>query len=431
MFKRIAVATVASLVFAVQAFAQDLDAIKPFLSDKTIVVVDVDLAKFDLKAFEAKAIKAMEDAKVGEAQMKQAREEMTANMARGQKWLDALKDAKAQRAFVVVSMPQAGPGGPPMFTVVPTADDAAATAVGKTIDEAMASGEGEGGPPPTATHERIGNAVVIGEAPTLAALKTIKPVDRADLATAHATATKAGDGAIRVAFAPTGPMRGMLMMAADPVVANVVNAGVQHAGLSVGLPPNESLNLTIQSKDAKSAEALAKLINGFMQDLPPGAPPEMAMLQPNAAGDTVKLSLDQAAMTKLIDGVLPSMIRARNTAFAVKSASNIRTLLMMTIMYAQTRDGQYPDTLADLREGQQMPQQAFDELMTNPAQPTMKPGYIYIKPKDAAAAPGGLVIHEAFEGPFPTDGVNVGFGDGSVRKIGDEAQFNELLKAAK
>jgi prepilin-type processing-associated H-X9-DG protein len=411
--------------------AQDLAPVKPFLDDKTIAIVDVDVAQIDLNAFEAQAVRSMEADKADAAQVQQMRTEMRADLQRAQKWLDALKAAKADRALVLVGMPQQmGPSGPSQLIIVPVADDAAAAAVEKTIDEASTTKEGQ---PPSAKHERIGNAVVVGESEMLASLKTLKPADRPDLAAAHAQAVKAGDGAIRVAFAPTGPMRAMVMMAADPVSANRFNTGLQTLGLSIGLPPSESLNLNIKSKDAASATAFVDWVDGFLQS--GAAPVDLSALQPTATGDTVTLSLDKPAVTKLVDDVVPSLLRARQTAVAVQSASNIRQLLMMAMVYSNANKGKLPETLEALRTADVSPEQ-FAAITTNPQRPDARPGYIYLKPREDQIAkiknaPGRALIHEAFDGPFPAAGVNVGFVDGHVEMVRDEAKFNELLNAAK
>ena len=69
-------------------------------------------------------------------------------------------------------------------------------------------------------------------------------------------------------------------------------------------------------------------------------------------------------------------------------------------------------------------------MLTNPRDRQRKPAYVYLKPLTEFARAGRdhVVVYEAHEA-WPAGGINVGFADGHVELIADQAQFKRLLTA--
>lgn len=115
-------------------------------------------------------------------------------------------------------------------------------------------------------------------------------------------------------------------------------------------------------------------------------------------------------------------VGTRLTRFG-QSAMNIKRMVLVCYQYGD-KNGQWPDTLESL-----LGKGIEPELLVNPARPELANGYIYIKPKlpdDMQHNPEKkIVLYEAYE--TWGDGIYVGFADGHVEFIKQEADFLKLL----
>jgi hypothetical protein len=106
-----------------------------------------------------------------------------------------------------------------------------------------------------------------------------------------------------------------------------------------------------------------------------------------------------------------------------QSAMNIKRMLIACFMYGQKND-QWPESLEAL-----LGQGIEPELLVNPARPDVPNGYVYIKPVKPEHHQNSpqtvIVIYEAYE--TWENGIYVGFLDGHVEFVKDEAAFLKLL----
>lgn len=129
--------------------------------------------------------------------------------------------------------------------------------------------------------------------------------------------------------------------------------------------------------------------------------------------------------------LLPSLNRARETANRVKSASNMRQILLGSIMFANDNRGKFPDTLGQVVEGKYL---LSPEVFINPRSTSDIPAgvannpklladwvneqsdYVYLgKGLNATTKADTILI---YENPVDLDdGINVGFADGHVEFV--------------
>jgi len=104
-----------------------------------------------------------------------------------------------------------------------------------------------------------------------------------------------------------------------------------------------------------------------------------------------------------------------------QTASNMMTILLACLVYAQDHEGQWPDDLQDLTN-----YGLAKDTLINPKQPEREIGYIYLKPS-TPISPQQVVLYEAHDSWG--DGINVGYADGHVQFIKEESNFkNDLQK---
>jgi prepilin-type processing-associated H-X9-DG protein len=210
----------------------------------------------------------------------------------------------------------------------------------------------------------------------------------------------------------------------------------------VAVQPEVTLRLTIQSADADSAQSMSRLIDLLAMkataDRIKGhyiTPKVFEILEsfiktlrPSVSGDQLVLTLDHGSLLR--DCVVPAMQKFRTMARRETSDSVIRQLLAALYLWAAANQGVFPPDLQTLvKTGVTGPQN-----LINPSRPELgQAGYVYLRPNVPLSKledPGGQVVlyeaHERFG-----EGVNVGFADGHVGWIADQARFQALLSASK
>jgi hypothetical protein len=436
-----------------------------FVDEQTAAVIRFDLDKIDVNA----AAKWLTDASGA------GRAEAAAGVGGAQHAAELavrdLKKAGAKQVYVVLSLADVPFRGPaPGFIVVPLpgdGGDAAAIAIGNVLTTGRAGGANAGanavakaganggaqagGGNADWKSETIDNAVVAGSAATLERLRAGKPAPREDLAKVLAGGGAAGDdkgAAIVAAVAPTDDMRKVVEEMLPNLPAQVgggpattLTRGVRWARLVINLPPEGSLRLTIQSQDAAAAQAMADVVGGaikFVSGLPElrraaggDAMDRLARaVRPKVEQDRVVVAVDRGQLNDVVPPLAAAMTTARRRAALMRSANQVRQLLLGVIMYADAHQGQFPDTLEEAAKTAAGGDNASAAaLLRNPRGAAR---YQYLKPKVGLSALGNvsetLILYEKAE-KWEAPAV-LGFADGHVITVKDEAEFRKHVEAA-
>lgn len=412
--------------------------IAPFINEQTIAVVHVDAADADLDAMELWANAVVSQSKLDESDRK-----ATSRLFHGVKqnlapWISDFKKAGGKSIWFVFTL-EDFPSSPPVFVIIPI-DKNADPAELKKLWGIVGPGphlDGLKSEPILQVH----GALVFGPGSSGAApYAKIQPQPRPELSKALAAA---GAGKLQLALIPSEGARKVIESMAPSLPggepATVLSRGVSWGGAAMRLPPEISLHLVVQSQDAASAEGLLALIHSFAaiaqkqksDDLGKTSMVRAAAAMGNRAqvqGDQLLIDLDKSQATALAVQLSDSLHGAREQANRIKSASNIKQLLLGTIMWAnnKTKEGApFPDNFDQVLKDQDI----SPNVLINPRHPELPVGYVYIKAPEGETAPADrLVIYEKFTQFGP--GINVGFADGHVEWIADERQFNKLRDEA-
>ena len=128
-------------------------------------------------------------------------------------------------------------------------------------------------------------------------------------------------------------------------------------------------------------------------------------------------------MEKLVG---PPVRRTAEAAASEHSMNNIRNIVLACAAYTRTHEGEWPDNLHVLLDPKLL---STDRFFRNPRRPELAVGYVLVKPSKKAVEAGAnetVVIYEAYDA-WPQGGINVGFADGHVQLMTDEAAFKKRL----
>jgi hypothetical protein len=415
-----------------------------FVDDQTAAVVRFDLAKLDLDAAGKWLAEALGP---GNAADGVRAAQQTAGAA-----VQDLKKAGAKEVFLFVSLADLPFRGPaPGFVVVPLPKAGAGDgdAIGRVLTTGKAAGANAGGGADWKA-ETVEGFVVAGQAATLDRLRV--PQDAAAAAREDlAKVLAAGDtreAAVVAAVVPTDDMRKVFEQMVPSLPAQVgggpsttVTHGGRWARLELNLPPQGSLRLTFQSENAAAAEKFSELVSRAVKVV--AGLPELrraagddamngvaSAIQPKVEADRVVVSLDQQQMNDLTRPLAAAAGTARRRAALQQSANNVRQLLVGCVMYADAHQGQFPDTLdqaAKTAAGGN--DAAAAALLRNPRGAAR---FVYVKPKGALNAQRNvaetLVVYEKADMWDPP--VVMGFADGHVITVKDEAEYRKRVEAA-
>ena len=401
-----------------------------FIDAQTIGVARVDMSRIEPKAVEAWLADVAKGGALGpegEAFVKHV------GQGRGaaEKWLGDFRKAGGREIYVVMSL--ADLPGPPVL-VIPLADGADANALEGLLAAGDAAAQAEAR---KALHfDRVWNVLLAATSrSSLERFRAIKPVERPDLMKALGAG---GDAPVAAAVA-TSPDSRRAIEELLPTLprevgggsSTVITRGALWANLALTPPPQASLKLVVQSQDPEAAKALGALLDGTLTLLAkmaaaekvPGMDAVLAALKPKPEGDRLVLTLDDPAFRQLAAGLIKGPVRQMRTdAKWVVSASNQRQLLMAALLWAEEKKGEWPDDIAKAAQHVQAPPAA----LSNPLKPGT--GYTYLKPPAAPQNSAAIVVLYDAE---PTDGMrNVGFMDGHVERLTEEA-FQQQLKRTK
>jgi prepilin-type processing-associated H-X9-DG protein len=261
----------------------------------------------------------------------------------------------------------------------------------------------------------------------------------------------AGAGAVTLALVPTDDMRRVveeMLPSLPPQIgggpSTLLTRGSTWAVLTLDLPPKGSLRAVFQSKDAAAAQALSELIGRATKAL--SALPQLRQragadaltraagsIRPTVQGDRVTLAIDQKGLDAIAPPLAAAMGAARQRAANQVALSNVRQLLQGCMLYANEHKNTFPDRLDDAVKAAGLDQNTGAALLQNPRRPAAQnagagPAYEYLKRPQGTFGDTSdkVMIYEKFD-QWPTDGVVVGFADGHVELVNDEALFRKLL----
>jgi prepilin-type processing-associated H-X9-DG protein len=410
--------------------------IAPFVNEQTIAVVHLDAADVDMDAMELWANAALSQSKLDESDRKETSRLFHGMHDKLALWISDFKKAGGKSIWFVFTL-EDFPSNPPVFMVIPIEKGADPAAL-KKLWGVVGPGPHSYGLKSEAILQ-VHDALVIG--PTGAGpYAKIQAQPRPELSKALAAA---GTGKLQVALIPSEGARRVIESMAPSLPggapATALSQGVLWGGAGVQLPPEVSVHLVVQSQDAASAKGLLALIQSLSTIVQKQTGDDFgktSLLRAAAAlgnraqvhGDQLLIDLDKSQATALAVQLSDSLHGAREQANRVKSASNIKQLLLGTIMWANNKTKQgapFPDNLDQVLKDQDVSPQ----VLINPRHPELPVGYVYIKAPEGEKAPGDrLVIYEKFTQFGP--GINVGFADGHVEWIADERLFNKLRDEA-
>ena len=407
--------------------------IAPFVNERTVVVVRVDVAGFDLEAI-WKRLAAEVGAEVeGEAgDLAKGRQEVT-------QWREQFIQAGGKEFYILMSFStEIDPG---YCMVVPLVEGADTDVLGNLLRYGSAEGPEVVG---SVQAETIKGTLVIGMKEQLDQLQQKTMAKRPELVKALETI---GQAEIQVVIIPNDELRGFLgasLLGLPKDMGGGEEAAVLADGFmwqSIGLtgPPEMSLKAVTQVRNEESAQQIAdlhaKMLKGVEAELAESYNQEyrqgwlklLQTLMPSPNNEQLVLELDNEQTNNLMfEMFIPQVVRARGMAKRAISASHLRQLYLGCALYATNYEGEFPANLEVLVEEGYMPDR---EVLVNPRWPEKKEGYVYLRPSkriDQIEHPYlRIVMYEAYE-EWP-EGVNACFLDGRVEFIEDQERFEELL----
>ena len=413
-----------------------------FINEQTVMAGEADLTKLDAAAIEKTLMELGKAAGMfGPNALQTPEAEGKQTLAVGTKWVNDAKQAGATAIYLVMDARGMQRFGPTIIIPVP---DAKAPGVAKLIPLPQAGGAGAkpaGTQPaavPNQNQQQVttipGVGVVFGAAANLNAFRAIKPAPRADLMAAF---KQAGAAPIRIAFTLDAASRQQLAKQMPPMImgkpSTLITKDFQWLSVAATPPPNMTIKAVAQSTDANTAKQTDELLVSAIvmnQQSPNKLPDQMVtLLTPQAQGNQLLLSLDGNQLNQLAVAMREPLMRGRQAALRVQSASNIRQMLQGCMLYANENKGKYPPTLQELEKSMAAIMEdakRMQQVFTNPTKPDVKPGYVYVPPAQGfKATPDTVVIYESHK-DF-ADGINVGFADGHVEFVADKKRFDEML----
>lgn len=333
-------------------------AVAPYLDDQTIAVAHIDPSRFDLAAAVEKMAELFHPTP-------DQRAEMGTNVKKMEAMLAEYTKAGGGDLFAVLSLADV-PRNPP-FLIVRIKEGGDPRAVARLLASG-AGGAAEPGAGPRGPFEAVeplGTVVFAGSKAALARLKTLKASPRAELAKAFEAA---GDTAAQVVVVPTADNRRVIRESLPLLPPEIgggsggaIADGVQWAAIGLNPPPKISVNVTIQSKDAESAAALAKVASaafalaGGQAEVRQAVPKfdELAkLLTPVVKGDRLTISLDEenGGVAKVTAALAQPVNVARDAAKRAHSTNNLKQLALAMHNYHDA-NGRFPAAASLSKDG--------------------------------------------------------------------------------
>jgi hypothetical protein len=310
------------LLAAIALAAEPNPAITPYVNDATVAVVRVQPAKLKLSVAATVILKELK---------LEAAESIAVSLAAGvvEGWLNKLTKAGVTEVYAVIGSPP--PPAIPVQVIVPLADGVDAESV-KSILAAGPFPDAERWPKPF-SWVRAGKGVVTAgwdQEPAKVAAQA-RPDITAAFAMAH-------DAPFQAVLVPPEVLRRLLEESLprlpEPIggPSSILARGFQGAALSVTLPPELSVRLSMQAKDAEAAEALAEIWNRgmlFAAQMAPANIRDNVVPMTKAAQAKVtkdRLSVELTDVGPALTAVREGLQAARQEAMRAASMGHLKQL---------------------------------------------------------------------------------------------------------
>jgi hypothetical protein len=407
-----------TFTFGSFALAADNPAAKhlaPFVDDQTVAIVHLDVDRLDVDALKQKAQELA--GKLAPEEQRSATMMLALGIPVIKNGQEAFRKAGGHHCYFVFTMSDSL--GSPGFALVPLEEGADI----KTISNLLFSGRPDGpnslGPNQTGWPEvaqEVNGAVVLGSRAMIKRLGERKATPPANLEAAFASA---GDSALQVIALLPDDARKVIdslwpnlppELGSQPTAP--LTAGFSHAVLAINLPPQVSLKLTIQTKDAKSAAALGDLIqdtldaagkNARARRQVPVLADMLAALTPKIENERLVLALDDATTNKVLEQVVSLLQKGRARAQNMQAINVVRQIVLAGFMFANDHQGEWPQKLDELAPRYIKPQMLQEEA------------FIYLRPKkETKNIQNVVVLHQKIDNLAQ---IAVGFLDGHAELI--------------
>jgi hypothetical protein len=293
-------------------------ALAPFLDDRTVAVLHVNLAAVDVDALAARL------AAAGRIDVK----ELAAPKKGLSAFLKALTGAGVKELYVVASLIDV-PDRPP-FVVLRLGKGADVKALTERLRRPRLFN--------VTNFEKVGGALVGADPATCKRLRSLKPVPRPEVGQALAAA----GGVARLVVVPTTDTARVLEEVMPTLPDEVgggsvkpLSRGLRWAALALDAPPNLAVRLTVQTPDAASAKALhallvraAKALRGHeLSRAVPDFDKLLELVMPRVEGDRLTRALDEKALLPVLKPYLTLALEAAERERASKELARILVAL--------------------------------------------------------------------------------------------------------
>jgi prepilin-type processing-associated H-X9-DG protein len=426
----------------------------PFVDEQTIAVAHLDVGKIDTGAIETYVKGLMDEMKMpaeDQPALPQARKEVDAFLAK-------FKQAGGRHVVAVLSHADIWPSLQPLAVLVKVEPGGDA----KAMLTLLMSVNGSANPPADGANvgamsmEERGkwemsqqiqavmlrdDVVFVGQAAAFKRLQTLKPARRPELT------LKASEAALEAVGSLTNDERRALKETMPTLPAALGGGSTDFltrdalvVRVEVTMPPKPAIRLTYERMGGAGVEDVTAFI-GQMRELALQQlaqnfkAPDQRQLAEDMRGLLTEvltprngaLTLEDKQVHAYARILMPSLGQARENAMRVRSATNIRQILIACLVYANDNKDALPESLDQLVRGRSLAAQ----LLTNPRDEKHR-RYVYRRgegqlSKMASPATTPLVWEEADDPAAPR---NVGYADGHVEWVADRAQLSALTGGA-
>jgi hypothetical protein len=416
---------------AVGRQADRLERVARYVDDVTVLAVEVDVERLDTDAVLndiARTIADLAREQDPTAVGKSDEAIVGAKKAAGA-WRAAFKAAGGRYLYLLV---QFNPSvSEPFMALAPLAEGADADAAKAAVRDLPL--------PMSRDPEVVEGVVVSGTSELRRGKPTADAPRREELAKAF---SRAGDAPIRIALIPSETVRRALAENLTQLPAELgggptepLTTGIVAGWGSLAIPPAWSLKLVLETPSEDQAKGVAKALDGILKvgrerGDPVIVKPMIEVLVPRAEGNLVVIAAGAEKFERLKRAAVPAMAKARAAARRAVAASNVRQQVMGCLIYAQDHNNEWPASLQVLVDSGVL----TAPMLLNPERPELKAPFAYVRPAprelENADWSSYVIVHEVYDA-WPAAGIWVGFADGHVQMVTDEAWFRERLAEAK